>query len=86
MTGLVTATLDGLGTVVGLVAPLTVYPSRGNGFAASIVAALMAVGLLVGVAWFATSKPKNRRRPRPRRDPRTGRDPRAGEDVRRPPS
>jgi hypothetical protein len=42
-----------------------VQPSRGNGFAASIVAALMAIGLLAIVAKFASSKPKSRRRPRP---------------------
>lgn len=92
MTGVTMAALDGLVTALALLAPLTVYPSRGNGFAASIVAALMAIGLLIGVARFATSKPKSRRRPRPPRDPRAGRDsgvkrdPRAGGDVSRPPS
>ncbi len=38
-------------------------PTRGNGFAGSIIGALMAIGLLVIVAKFATTKPKNRRRP-----------------------
>lgn len=39
-----------------------VHPTRGNGFAASIVGALMAIGLLAIVAKFATTKPRNRRR------------------------
>lgn len=42
-----------------------VTPSRGNGFAASIVGAFLALGLLAIVAKFATTKPRNRRR-RPR--------------------
>jgi hypothetical protein len=42
-----------------------VHPPRSNGFAASVLAALMAIGLLAIVAKFATTKPKNRRR-RPR--------------------
>lgn len=41
----------------------TVRPTRGNGFAAGIVGALLALGLLAIVAKFATTKPKNRRRP-----------------------
>jgi hypothetical protein len=35
-----------------------------NGFAASVVCAFLAVGLLAIVAKFATTKPRNRRRPR----------------------
>lgn len=41
----------------------SVTPSRGNGFAASILGAFLALGLLAIVAKFATTKPKNRRRP-----------------------
>lgn len=41
----------------------TVRPHRGNGFAASIIGAAMAIGLLIIVAKFATTRPKNRRRP-----------------------
>lgn len=48
---------------VGPVLLETVRPSRGNGFAASIIGAAMAIGLLIIVAKFATTKPKNRRRP-----------------------
>lgn len=40
-----------------------VTPSRGNGFAASIVGAFLAMGLLAVVAKFATTKPRKRRRP-----------------------
>jgi hypothetical protein len=43
-----------------------VHPPRGSGFAASILGAILAVGLLALVAKFATSKPRSRRRP-PRR-------------------
>jgi hypothetical protein len=39
-----------------------VYPSRGNGFAAAIVGALVALGLLVLMMMFTSSKPRNRRR------------------------
>lgn len=50
---------------VSILLPLQpVYPSGGNGFAASIVGALMALALLAVVARFVASKPKNRRRPR----------------------
>jgi VIT1/CCC1 family predicted Fe2+/Mn2+ transporter len=42
--------------------PLEVYPSRGNGFAASIVGALVALGVLIVVMKFVSSKPRNRRR------------------------
>jgi hypothetical protein len=48
---------------VALVTLETVRPNRGNGFAASIIGAAMAIGLLIIVAKFATTKPKNRRRP-----------------------
>lgn len=41
---------------------LEVFPSRGNGFAASIVGALVALGVLIVVMKFVSSKPKNRRR------------------------
>jgi hypothetical protein len=41
---------------------LEVFPSRGNGFAASIVGALVALGILIVVMKFVSSKPKNRRR------------------------
>jgi hypothetical protein len=40
-----------------------VHPSRGSGFAASILGAILAVGLLALVAKFATTKPRSRRRP-----------------------
>ncbi len=39
-----------------------VYPSRGNGFAAAILGALVGLGLLVLVMIFISSKPRNRRR------------------------
>lgn len=55
--------LVALGVQLLALTPLQpVYPSRGNGFAASILAALLAIGLLVIVAKFATTKPRNRRR------------------------
>ncbi len=44
---------------------LEVYPSRGNGFAAAIVGALVAMGLLIAVMVFISSKPRNRRRREP---------------------
>ena len=48
---------------VGPVLLESVRPNRGNGFAASIIGAGMAIGLLIIVAKFATTKPRNRRRP-----------------------
>ncbi len=39
-----------------------VYPSRGNGFAAAILGALVGLGLLIVVMIFISSKPRNRRR------------------------
>ena len=39
-----------------------VYPSRGNGFAAAILGALVGLGVLIVVMIFISSKPKNRRR------------------------
>lgn len=39
-----------------------VYPTRGNGFAAAIVGAVVALGLLVLMMMFISSKPRNRRR------------------------
>ena len=60
-----------LGAEIWSLLPLQpVYPRRGNGFAASIVAAVMAIGLRAIVATFASSKPKSRRRPRPPRERR----------------
>lgn len=50
---------------IGPVLLETVRPSRGNGFAASIIGGIMAIGLLIIVAKFATTKPKRRRPPRP---------------------
>lgn len=41
-----------------------VHPPRSSGFAASILGAVLALGLLALVAKFATTKPRNRRRPR----------------------
>ena len=52
-------------TVVALILgmlPLEVNPTRGNGFAASIVGALIALAVLVVVMVFISSKPKNRGR------------------------
>lgn len=47
-----------------LLTPLQpVHPPASSGFAASIVGALLAIGLLAIVAKFATTKPRNRRRP-----------------------
>lgn len=42
--------------------PLEVYPDRGNGFAGAILGALVALGILVVVMIFISSKPKNRGR------------------------
>jgi tetrahydromethanopterin S-methyltransferase subunit B len=39
-----------------------VYPSRGNGFAAAILGALVGLGVLIVVMIFISSKPRNRRR------------------------
>jgi hypothetical protein len=39
-----------------------VYPSRGNGFAAAILGAAVAMGVLILVMMFISSKPRNRRR------------------------
>jgi hypothetical protein len=60
---LLTAIGAGLAQVLALVPLQPVRPGRGNGFAGSIIGALMAIGLLVIVAKFATTRPKNRRRP-----------------------
>ena len=56
-------------SVLALIPLQPVHPSGSNGFAASIVGAIFAVGLLVLVAKFATTKPKNRRRPPTNRPP-----------------
>ena len=48
--------------LVPLEAGERVYPSRGNGFAAAILGALVALGLLVVMMIFISSKPRNRRR------------------------
>ena len=42
--------------------PLEVYPTQGNGFAAAILGAIVALLLLVLVMMFISSKPKNRGR------------------------
>ena len=63
MTDLLTTIAAGLAEVLALAPLQPVRPSRGNGFAASIIGALMAIGLLIIVAKFATTKPRNRRRP-----------------------
>ena len=63
MTDLLTTIGAALAQVLALVPLQPVRPSRGNGFAGSIIGALMAIGLLVIVAKFATTRPKNRRRP-----------------------
>ena len=39
-----------------------VYPTRGNGFAAAVLGALVALGLLILMMMFISSKPRNRRR------------------------
>ena len=52
-------------SVALLLLPLEVNPIRGNGFAASIVGALIALGVLVVVMMFISSKPRNRRHRRP---------------------
>ena len=63
MTDLLTTIAAGLAEALALVPLQPVRPSRGNGFAGSIIGALMAIGLLIIVAKFATTKPRNRRRP-----------------------
>ena len=63
MTDLLTTVGAGLAEILALLPQETVRPTRGNGFAGSIIGALMAIGLLILVAKFATTKPKNRRRP-----------------------
>lgn len=63
MTDLLTIIGAGLAQLA-LVPWETVRPTRGNGFAGSIIGALMAIGLLIIVAKFATTKPKRRRRPK----------------------
>ena len=63
MTDLLTTIAAGLADLLVLVPLQPVRPTRGNGFAGSIIGALMAIGLLIVVAKFATTKPKNRRRP-----------------------
>ena len=65
---LMTSVLDVLALFMGsvpldvFVAREPVYPSRGNGFAAAILGALVGLGLLVLVMIFISSKPRNRRR------------------------
>ncbi len=63
VTDLLTTIGVGLAQVLALVPLQPVRPSGGNGFAGTIIAALMAIGLLIIVAKFATTRPKNRRRP-----------------------
>jgi hypothetical protein len=63
VTDLLTTVGAGLAEILALLPLETVRPTRGNGFAGSIIGALMAIGLLILVAKFATTKPKNRRRP-----------------------
>lgn len=58
MTDLISTLLPQIGSLIPL---QPVHPSGSSGFAASIVGAIFAVGLLALVAKFATSKPKNRR-------------------------
>ncbi|HEY5788622.1 MAG TPA: hypothetical protein VIT65_28005 [Microlunatus sp.] len=65
MTDLLTTIGAGLAQILALVPLQPVQPSRGNGFAGSIIGALMAIGLLVVVAKFATTKPRRRRPPKP---------------------
>lgn len=55
-------TQGGLPLEVVLQAGEPVYPTRGNGFAAAIIGALVALGLLVLMMMFISSKPRNRRR------------------------
>lgn len=51
--------------IEAVVVPLEVYPTRGNGFAAAILGALVGLGILIVVMMFISSKPKNRRRREP---------------------
>jgi hypothetical protein len=64
VTDLLTTLGAALAQVLALVPLQPVRPMRSNGFAASIFGALMAVGLLIIVAKFATTKPKRRRPPK----------------------
>ena len=64
MTDLLTTIAPGFAEVLALVPLQTVRPGGGNGFAGSIIGALMAIGLLIIVAKFATTKPKRRRPPK----------------------
>jgi hypothetical protein len=54
-----------LGSVLSsiLVAWQAVHPPRSSGYAASVLGAVLALGLLAAVAKFATTKPKRRRHP-----------------------
>ncbi len=56
-----TAVWTTVALILGIL-PLEVYPTRGNGFAASIVGAVIALAVLVVVMMFISSKPKNRGR------------------------
>jgi hypothetical protein len=64
VTDLLTTITAGLAEVLALLPLQTVRPTRGNGFAGSIIGAMMAIGLLIVVAKFATTKPKRRRPPK----------------------
>jgi hypothetical protein len=52
-------TLSGLAAL----AALDVRPSSGQGFAATIIAAFVVLGVLALVAMFVSSRPRSRRRP-----------------------
>jgi hypothetical protein len=64
VTDLLTTIGVGLAQILVLLPLEAVRPSRGNGFAGSIIGALMAIGLLAIVAKFATTPPKRRRPPK----------------------
>lgn len=54
-----------LGVPLDVLPPATrapVYPSQGNGFAATIVGAFVVLGVLALVMVWVSRKPKNRRR------------------------
>jgi hypothetical protein len=53
-----------IGQLLALVPLQPVNPPRSSGFAASVLGAFLALGLLALVAKFATTKPRNRRRRR----------------------
>lgn len=55
---------DHLLLVLAVIPLEPVHPPRSSGFASTILGAFLAVGLLIVVAKFTSSKPKNRRRPR----------------------